>query len=115
MSKQDIRKLSTDQIKVWLSENGEQGFRAKQISEWLWKKSAWSFDDMTNLSKAFRQQLQADFSLPALQVDATQNSTDGTIKSRFRTFDQHLIEGVLIPTDERKTACVSSQIGCSLS
>jgi len=59
--------------------------------------------------------MAADFSLPALRVDATQYSNDGTVKSRFKTFDNHLVEGVLIPTDDRKTACVSSQIGCSLS
>ena len=59
--------------------------------------------------------MAADFSLPALRVDATQYSNDGTGKSRFKTFDGHLVEGVLIPTDDRKTACVSSQIGCSLS
>src|SRR5258708_494776 len=70
---------------------------------------------MANLSKELRQRLVEEFSLPALGVDATQYSADGTIKSRFRTVDGHLVEGVLIPTDDRKTACVSSQIGCSLS
>jgi 23S rRNA (adenine2503-C2)-methyltransferase len=70
---------------------------------------------MTNLSKELRQKLGESFTLPALSIDATQYSEDGTIKSRFRTHDGHLVEGVLIPTDERKTACVSSQIGCSLS
>ena len=111
----NIRHLSDETLTAYIENVGEKKFRVQQIQEWLWQKKARSFDDMTNLSKAFRQKLQADFSLPALQVDATQNSTDGTIKSRFRTYDQHLIEGVLIPTDERKTACVSSQIGCSLS
>ncbi len=70
---------------------------------------------MTNLSKDLRQQLGNHFSLPALTVDETQFSNDGTIKSRFKTWEGHAVEGVLIPTDERKTACVSSQIGCSLS
>ena len=70
---------------------------------------------MTNLSKDLRQQLGNHFSLPALIVDETQFSNDGTIKSRFKTWEGHAVEGVLIPTDERKTACVSSQIGCSLS
>jgi 23S rRNA (adenine2503-C2)-methyltransferase len=59
--------------------------------------------------------LVEQFTLPALTLDATQLSEDGTLKTRFRTFDDHMIEGVLIPTTERKTACVSSQIGCSLS
>ena len=70
---------------------------------------------MSNLSKDLRQKLSESFILPALTVDTTQFSSDGTIKSRFKTFDGHKIEGVLIPTEERKTACVSSQIGCSLS
>ena len=70
---------------------------------------------MTDLSKERRQKLGEVFKIPALTVDATQCSSDGTVKSRFRTHEGHLIEGVLIPTDERKTACVSSQIGCSLS
>src|SRR5262249_58234822 len=76
---------------------------------------AQDFEAMTNLSKELRAKLADNFSLPSLKVDATQYSADGTIKSRFKTHDGHLVEGVLIPTDERKTACVSSQIGCSLS
>lgn len=95
--------------------NGRKKFRAKQVWEWLWQKHAASFDDMTNLSKDLRLKLQETFTLPALRVDATQHSDDGTLKSRFKTFDNHLVEGVLIPTEKRKTACVSSQIGCSLS
>lgn len=86
-----------------------------QVWEWLWLKHGHSFDAMTNLSKDLRSKLSEEFSLPALKIDTTQYSADGTIKSRFLTFDGHLVEGVLIPTDERKTACVSSQIGCSLS
>jgi 23S rRNA (adenine2503-C2)-methyltransferase len=85
------------------------------VYEWLWLKQAHSFEAMTNLSKELRTKLTENFTLPALTVDATQYSADGTIKSRFRTVDNHLVEGVLIPTDDRKTACVSSQIGCSLS
>lgn len=93
----------------------EPAFRAKQVWEWLWQKNAASFADMSNLPKALREKLGEQFSLPALRVDTTQQSTDGTIKSRFRTHEGHAIEGVLIPTDTRMTACVSSQIGCSLS
>jgi 23S rRNA (adenine2503-C2)-methyltransferase len=94
---------------------GEKKFRAHQVWEWLWQKHAHSFADMTNLSKELRQKLGENFSLPALMVDASQYSTDGTVKSRFKTHEGHLCEGVLIPTDNRYTACVSSQIGCSLS
>ncbi|RYY59450.1 MAG: 23S rRNA (adenine(2503)-C(2))-methyltransferase RlmN [Chitinophagaceae bacterium] len=94
---------------------GEPRFRAKQVWEWLWAKQAHTFADMTNLSKDLRQKLGQHFTLPALTVDATQYSADGTVKSRFRTHEGHLCEGVLIPTEERFTACVSSQIGCSLA
>jgi len=113
--KKNIRHLSLSELEQYFETLGEKKFRVKQVWEWLWQKHAHSFDDMTNLSKELRQRLADHFSFPALTVDATQYSADGTIKSRFRTADHHLVEGVLIPTDERKTACVSSQIGCSLS
>lgn len=111
----NIRDLSKEELLKYFEEMGEKKFRAQQVYEWLWTKHARSFADMTNLSKELRQKLGDNFSLPALAVDATQQSEDGTVKSRFRTFDKHMVEGVLIPTEERKTACVSSQIGCSLS
>jgi 23S rRNA (adenine2503-C2)-methyltransferase len=112
---QNIRELNYDAVETHFLNMGEKKFRAKQVWEWLWQKHAHSFSDMTNLSKDLRLKLEADFTLPALKVDATQHSEDGTLKSRFRTHDNHLVEGVLIPTEMRKTACVSSQIGCSLS
>ena len=113
--KKNIRDLTLSELEQYFETLGEKKFRAKQAYEWLWQKHAHHFDDMTNLSKDLRQRLAEAFSLPALKVDATQYSADGTVKSRFRTTDSHMVEGVLIPTDERKTACVSSQIGCSLS
>ena len=112
---QNIRELSLSEIETYFELHNQPKYRAKQMYEWLWQKHAHSFDAMSNVSKDLRQQLSADFTLPALKVDATQYSEDGTIKSRFKTFDGHLVEGVLIPTAERKTACVSSQIGCSLT
>lgn len=112
---QNIRTLQLEEIAQYFNTLGEKPFRAKQVWEWLWQKHAHSFADMTNLSKELRQKLGEHFSLPALTVDATQYSEDGTIKSRFRTWDGHLVEGVLIPTEDRFTACVSSQIGCSLT
>jgi len=112
---QNIRHLTADELKAWFTTKGLQPFRARQVWDWLWTKQAHSFAEMTNLSKELRQELGNHFTLPALTVDETQHSSDGTLKSRFRTWDGHAVEGVLIPTDERKTACVSSQIGCSLS
>ncbi|MGV3528324.1 MAG: 23S rRNA (adenine(2503)-C(2))-methyltransferase RlmN [Flavisolibacter sp.] len=111
----NIRHLSFADLENFFVAMGEKKFRTKQVWEWLWQKNARSFADMTNLSKELRQKLGENFSLPALMVDATQYSADGTVKTRFKTHDGHLCEGVLIPTDNRYTACVSSQIGCSLS
>jgi 23S rRNA (adenine2503-C2)-methyltransferase len=113
--KANIRHLSLSELENYFETLGEKKFRAKQVYEWIWQKHAFTFEDMTNLSKDLRALLADNFSLPALKVDVTQYSADGTVKSRFRTVDNELVEGVLIPTDERKTACVSSQIGCSLS
>lgn len=111
----NIRHLTLQELEQYFEEMGEKKFRARQVYEWLWQKHAMSFADMTNLSKELRQKLGETFTLPALTIDTTQYSSDGTIKSRFKTFDGHLVEGVLIPTTARYTACVSSQIGCSLS
>lgn len=114
-TQQNIRTLSQNEIETYFEELGEKKFRAKQVYEWLWLKQAQHIDDMTNLSKELRNKLKEDFTLPALTIDTTQHSADGTVKSRFKTWDGHLVEGVLIPTATRNTACVSSQIGCSLS
>jgi len=114
-TQKNIRHLSLDELTNYFESIGEKKFRVKQVHEWLWQKHAHSFADMTNLSKDLRTKLEAEFTLPALVVETSQYSEDGTVKSRFKTVDNHLIEGVLIPTKDRKTACVSSQIGCSLS
>ena len=111
----NIRQLNLQELEHFFETIGEKKFRTQQVWEWLWQKHAHSFADMTNLSKELRQKLGENFSFPALTIDATQYSADGTIKSRFKTHEGHLCEGVLIPTEERNTACVSSQIGCSLS
>ncbi len=113
--KTDIRKLSLDELKVWFSENGEKPFRAKQVYEWLWKHAARSFDQMNNISLPLREKLNTFFTINPVQVAKQQLSTDGTVKSAFQLFDGNIVEGVLIPHDERKTACVSSQVGCSLT
>ena len=111
----NIRQLSYADLESFFLSMGEKKFRSKQVWEWLWQKGALSFADMTNLSKELRQKLGENFALPALTVHSTQYSADGTVKTGFKTYDGHLCEGVLIPTENRYTACVSSQIGCSLS
>jgi 23S rRNA (adenine2503-C2)-methyltransferase len=114
-SPRNIRTLTLGEIEEYFEEIGEKKFRARQVYEWLWLKPAQSIDGMTNLSKELRNRLKQDFTLPALTIDTIQTSADGTVKSRFKTWDGHFCEGVLIPTESRYTACVSSQIGCSLS
>lgn len=114
-TKKDIRKLSLEQLKEFLTTHGEKAFRAKQIQDWLWKQSVYSFDEMTNLSKATRELLKEHFEILPISVFTAQQSGDGTIKSAFQLHDKHLVEGVLIPTETRMTACISSQVGCSLT
>jgi len=113
--KPDIRETSAEQLLELLSQWGEKKFRAKQIHEWLWVKHVRSFDEMTNLSKELRSKLVEHFSFHVAKVDIQQKSADGTIKVGFRMHDDRIVEGVLIPTSKRMTACISSQVGCSLS
>ncbi len=115
--KKDIRELGFEEIQEMLSDMGEPKFRARQIYEWIWKKGAHYFDEMTNLSLDLRQKMGDFFLLRPIVLDKSQYSNDGTIKSRFRLHDGHLIESVLIPVpdDNRFTVCVSTQVGCSLT
>lgn len=111
----NIRSLSRAEITGYFESIGEKSFRAKQVYEWLWQKSARSFDDMTNLSKPLRDKLKENFALTPITIATHQKSNDKTIKYGFKLHDAHVIEGVLIPTTSRMTACVSSQVGCSLT
>ncbi len=115
--KTDIRTLTKPELEAAIAALGEPKFRGRQIYEWLWKKSAVSFEAMSNLPKPLRQSLDDSFSILPILEDKVQRSLDGTIKSRFRLHDGHLIEAVLIPVPEeqRFTVCVSSQVGCSLT
>jgi 23S rRNA (adenine2503-C2)-methyltransferase len=112
--KKDIRALTKEQLREFFKNQGEQPFRGNQVYEWLWHKSAHSFDAMTNLSKETRQKLEGCFVINHIKVDQLQKSSDGTIKNAVRLHDGLVVESVLIPTKERTTACVSSQVGCSL-
>lgn len=114
MEKKDILSLSLNDLKEFLTSKGEKAFRAKQIYEWLWKRPVSNFDDMTNLSKDLRNLLKENFIIQAVEIDSLQISKDKTIKVAFRLFDKALVEGVLIPTEDRATACISSQVGCNL-
>lgn len=112
--KRDIRKLTLAQLEDFFLSVGERKFRAKQVYEWLWNKSLKNFDDMTNLSKPVRELLKTHFSIDHIRVDVMQHSVDGTIKNAVKLYDDKIVESVLIPTSKRITACISSQVGCSL-
>jgi len=113
--KKDIRLLPLEELEKAVVELGEPKFRAKQIYEWIWKKKCIEFDSMTNLSIGLREKLNNHFLFNTMKVETSQRSLDGTFKLRFELHDGHFIEGVLIPTEDRMTACVSSQVGCSLT
>lgn len=106
--------MTKKQLRDFFVSQGDKAFRGNQVYEWLWQKSAHSFEEMTNISKETRQMLEENFVINHIRVDQMQRSSDGTIKNAVRLHDGLVVESVLIPTDTRTTACVSSQVGCSL-
>lgn len=112
---QNIRDLSLVEIEKKLLELKEKGFRSKQVYDWLWKKPVSNFDQMTNLSKELREKLKTHFFLDSPIIESSVQGKDNTTKSIFRLYDNLIIEGVLIPTADRVTACISSQVGCNLN
>jgi 23S rRNA (adenine2503-C2)-methyltransferase len=113
--KKDIRQLDLEELTKYFVEIDEKPFRAKQVYEWLWKKGATHFEDMSNLSKDLREKMDTHFEINFLTVAEEQKSVDRTIKSAFKLHDNSVVEGVLIPSKKRMTACISSQVGCSLN
>ena len=110
----DIRRLSEDKLCEFFVKKGFESYRGKQVYEWIWKKSSHTFANMTNISKDLRLMLDENFVINHIEVDKIQKSSDGTIKNAVKLFDDYTVESVLIPTEDRTTACVSSQVGCSL-
>lgn len=111
----NIRNLTFSELKEKLETLGEKTFRAKQIYAWLWKKNAATFEEMSNLGKDLRSKLAEHFFIDHIVLDDQQISSDKTIKCAFSVEKGKVVEGVLIPTTSRMTACISSQVGCSLS
>jgi len=112
--KKDIRTFIFEQIQTFCLENNLPKFRAKQLQEWLWKKRATSFDEMTSLSKEIRNLFADHFVINPVKIYKAEKSIDSTIKYSMQLHDKNLVEGVLIPSKKRITACISSQVGCSL-
>lgn len=113
--KQDIRALNKEQLRDFFVSQNDKAFRGNQVYEWLWMKGAHDFEDMTNLSKETRKMLDTHFVINHIEVDDMQLSLDGTIKNAIKLHDKLIVESVLIPSKSRTTACVSSQVGCSLN
>lgn len=111
----NLRHIPLDALQELFVAMDEPKFRAAQVHDWLWKKHVGSIDEMSNLPAALREKLNQHFFIPKVNIHQSQFSNDGTIKSSLLLEDDELIEGVLIPTEKRMTACVSSQVGCSLS
>jgi len=111
----NLREIALPELEEMMAALGEPKFRAKQVHEWVWQKFAADIHDMTNLSKALREKLATEFFIPKVKMHHSQYSSDGTIKNRLQLHDGYYVESVLIPTEKRMTACVSSQVGCSLS
>jgi 23S rRNA (adenine2503-C2)-methyltransferase len=113
--------LTPETLAAWLKDAGEPSFRAAQILEWVWKKKVTSIDAMSNLPAALRGKLTSSFRLGALDHTHTQGSADTTRKFLFRLHDGRYVESVLIPANpalygeksDRRTLCVSSQVGCA--
>ena len=115
MIKKDIRALNQDQLIDLFTTIEEPVFRAKQVYDWLWSKGVIDFNQMSNLSKKVREYLENNFVINAVQIHELQISSDKTIKCAMRLHDNYVVESVLIPHRLRMTACISSQVGCSLS
>ncbi len=108
-----ITGLFPKELKQWCAEQNEAPFRAKQVLDWIYQKGAVDFNEMSNLSKALREKLASSFTLPVLKLRRTTDSGDGeTIKFLWELPEGRFVESVLISSGERRTVCVSSQVGC---
>lgn len=110
----DVASLPLEALTTFVESLGEKPFRARQLFRWIHQRGAVSFDEMTDLSRALRATLSERAVIRRLEKDLEQRSTDGTIKYRWRTHDGRLIESVYMPSPERKTLCVSTQVGCAM-
>lgn len=111
----DLKNLTLQGLETFISGQGKERYRAKQIFKWLYQKDAADFAEMTNLSREFRQQLEETATISNLVPEAVESSADGTRKYLFRLDDGEHVESVLIPDEGRNTLCISSQVGCAMA
>ena len=107
-----LAEATLESLKEYLKEVGEAAFRAKQIIDWVFKKDIINPDEMSNLSSSLKEKLKQDFFAPGSKINNAVSSPDGTTKFTFTLFDGEIIESVLIPTQDRLTLCLSTQVGC---
>lgn len=115
MSKVDLKNYSLDELEGFIAQHGKERYRARQIFKWLYQKDAATFEEMSNLSKEFRNELENSAYVSALVPEAVEISRDGTRKYLFRLADGNAVESVLIPEEDRTTLCISSQVGCAMA
>ncbi len=113
--KKDLRNLSTTQLIDLFNSMGQPAYRAKQLYNWLWGKGVNDISKMSSLPKELRKKLAENYNINRAIIYTSQQSIDGTLKLGFQLHDQRIVEGVIIPTETRKTACISSQVGCTLN
>lgn len=112
--KVDLKNLSPPELEEFISSFGKEHYRTTQILRWLYQKGIHSINEMTNLSKKFRQELSQASVISALHPLQVEQAKDGTRKFLFQLMDGNRIESVLIPDKARLTLCVSTQVGCAL-
>jgi len=113
-NKDDIRLLNSKQLEEFFINKNQKKYRVDQVLDWVWNKGVDSFSKMSNLSDNLRNLLDKKFVLKKPIEIKIFKSSDGTIKYSIQLYDKNHIEAVLIPSKKRVTACISSQVGCSL-
>jgi len=113
--KKDIRNITREELALLFEKNSSPKFRVNQVLEWIWKHYESDFNKMTNIGANDIDFLNKNFIINKLEISTFKTSLDGTIKFLFEIDENRVVEGVLIPQLNRLTACISSQVGCSLA
>ena len=114
MQPTDLKNLTLEGLMQFLAGQGKERYRATQLFKWLYQQDATDFSEMTNLSKALREELATTACISRLEPEAVEVGSDGTRKYLFRLADGNAVESVLIPDEDRNTLCISTQAGCAM-
>jgi 23S rRNA (adenine2503-C2)-methyltransferase len=113
-SRTDLKGVPLQELETFLSRWGKERYRARQVSRWIYQRFAEDFTAMTDLSKILREELSRECRISSPPAERVETSQDGTEKYLFRLEDGETVESVLIPEEDRRTLCISSQVGCAL-